>query len=519
MKKGKIIIAILLAFVILAGAAGIAYYCCYRNTDTPVEDETPVTDNTEIVEALQRIIALLESGIENQASVNENITAQFADLSARIEDEKADIDGIILELHDVFTALFLLGDEIDALEPYDDTAIYGLYDSVIGSLTGLIQGNDILAISHADLLNLFNGLQAVVNGLVIDVENMDFDLGSVKTDLQAIAHDVNDLLDGYAEISSSLDNALTLISNLTIDFDIFRTDITTINNAIAEIQNALSMLGSCDCAGMLSALQSDIGDIQYRVTQNEGVIAALQISVAAILGDNSAMDGRVSGIESVLSALESTVSYLSTELSYLQSQMCACPDYYWDFYYLNQRVEAIENMLAMLPDYSTLDWRITNLENEIAGLHGQLWDLENRIADLEAHKPIELLNGYYLTYDPQDPQGCYIYIPYEIVWQLSDKDCFRITCAAVIEDGILGSGGIAITRVIEFSLHGFGQYPNLAAIDTVSYLGIEILIVAMYGYDNGNYILQFTGDTSIPELWDIAEFRILSVEYIKGVTI
>ena len=503
MGKGKFLIAILLIFVLLAGTACAVYYFGFHDKErTKTGDETP-PDNTEIVQALQRIIGLLENGIENQASVNENIISRFGELSERIENDRDDIDGVIAELDNIFTTLFTLEAEIGAFENYDDTAIYGLYNGVLGSLSNLINDNNILAISHSDLFSLYNGLQTFVNKLANDIRETSLDLETVKTDIQAFKQAVVSLLSDYSEISASLDNAITDINSLTADFDIFNTDFTALNNTVAGIQTTLSALDS-GYSDMFTALQSDIADIQNRLTAHDSALQALQNAVDGLLSTGSALDGRVGNIESVISALESTVSYLAAELSRIGS----LPDYSWDIYTLNQRVEALENTLNMLSDYAPLDGRVYNLENEIWFLQNRIWELENRLDEMQAHKPVELLDEYFV-FNPDNYEDNIFVIPYDIAWQLAEKDSFKITV------GIVLYGNIFVTRTVELRLFCFGEYPITAVIDGISVLGIEWLMAVGLFESCGEYILQFETEVT-GGLFSIMEMRVLSIEYIKG---
>jgi len=514
MAKWKIIIAVVLAFVLLAGAAGAVYYFGFHNREqTKIEDETP--DNAAVLEALQRIIGLLENGVENQSSVNENIISRFGELSERIENDKQDIDGIITELDGIFAALVSMETEIEALENYDDTEIYGLYNSVLGSLSNLIRDKDILAISHSDLVKLYEGLQAVVNGLKNDLQNTNFDLETVKTDIQTFKQAVVSLFSDYMEISASLDNALTLINNLTTDFDIFRADFTALNNTVSEILNTLAALNSCECYGMLTALQSDISEIQNRLNQHDSALQALQNAVDGLISGGSAMDGRIGNIESVLSALENTVSYLAGELAHLQNGNCNCPDYSYIIADMQWRVNELENVLyplnIMLYDYPMLHVRVNALEWDFYILQDRLSALETRIDELQNNKPVEILNAP-LIYNPYNYQDNIFYIPYEIAWQLQEKDTFKITAGVILD------GDIFVTRIIELRLFGLWEYPVIAAIDGISVLGVEWLMAIGLSEYGGEYSLQFEMAASY-ELLSIMEMRILSIEYIKGANI
>jgi len=510
MKKRNILIAVLLAVILLMGAVLFAYCSCSRNT----EDKTPEpSDNTEIVEALHRIIGLLENGAGNQASINQNIVARFGELAERIDSDREDIDGIISELGNVFITLYFLEAEIGEFESYDDTEIFGLYNSVLGSLSGLIKDNDILAISHADLLKLYVGLQSVVNGLANDMDNFRFDLSSVITDVLALKQEVSILQADYLAIAVTLDTAYTLINNLANDFNIFRTDITELNNTVAEILLALSALDCGASLEMFLGLQADIAEIQNRLDQHDAALQALQDD--GLLSDNSALDGRIGNLESIVSALEYTVSYLAYELSLLQGQSgcdCNCYDYYWEIYTLSGRLDALENEFyqinSLISDYWAFDSRLYNLEWEFYYLQTQMWDLENRIEELQARRPVELLYTP-LTYNPDNPQENIMAVPYETSWQLTDKDSFKITY------GVFFEGGIFIARVMELRVFFVEGFSVVTAMDGISMLGVEWLVLASLVGDFGDYTLQFEM-SAFPTFWDIAQMRILSVEYAKG---
>lgn len=503
MKKWKIVIAILLAIILIAGVTVAVNNCGGRGKEQ-IEQETPPPQNTAVIDALNRIIALLENGVDNQASVNESILSRFGELSERINGDRDDIDGIVSELENVFIALYSIEAEIGAMETYDDMQIFGLYNSVLGSLANLIKDNNVLAISHADLLKLYQSLQAFVNRLENDMQNMDFDLGLVKADLQTIKQAVIALQSDYAELSVSLYNAYTLINSLTADFDIFRTDLTALNNTVSDIQNSLGTLGGdCGCSGLLSDLQRDITETQNRLNQHDSALQALQNAVDSLMWD---MSGRVGNIENILSALEYTVSFWSSELYNLQSQIGNY--YYSDIYNLTMRIDALENALYWINmyDYSALENRMYNLEWEMWNWQNRLTELENRVAELQ--KPVELLFSP-LVIAPFNWQSNAVNIPYEIAYQLSDKDSFKITVGAFLENDVL------IIRTIELRLFFFWNYPVISTIDGVSILGIEWLMAVALHNEYGNYYLSFETLASF-SFWEIAEMKVLSVEYVKG---
>ena len=491
MSKGKIFITILLIIVLLAASSGAVYYFGFHDREQIEQEQT---DNTDIVKALQRIITLLENGIEGQSSINEGITSRFGELSERIDTDREDIDGIISELDDIFATLFFLEQEIEALESYDDTAILSLYDTVMGSLSNLIKDKDILTISHSDLVKFYEGLQTVVNGLIDDVDNMDLDLGAVKTDLQATMQAVIGLQSGYSAISVSLNNAFTLIGTINTDFDIFRTDFTELDNTVAEILVALSLLDDGGSMELFLELQADITDIQNRLNQYDSTLQALTDTVNGI---QSNLGGRITNIENAIAALEMTVSLLGTDIIAIENKLEL----------FDTTLQAMSAILdSIISDGTDLSDRVSYLENEISILQERIQDLEN--GGVQKSRPIELLSEP-LIYNPYDYEDNIIVIPDEIVEQLADRDIFRVTGGAFAE-------GLFIVRVLELHLFFFEDYPAIVAVDTVSFFGIEILLILMFGEQDGEYILQFAGEVSHYEIWELVEIRIFSVEYIKG---
>ena len=511
MGKGKILVAILLVFAVLAGVAGTAYYLSSRATEPQIEDETPEPeppDNSDVIDALRQIISLLENGIENRAAVNGDITSRLGALSARVSDDRGDIDGIMIELENVFGTLYFLEDEIEALEVYDDTAIYGLYNSVLGSLATLLQDSNVLAVSHADLVRLYENVQTLVNGLENDMESMDLDLAAVKSGLQEIAQTVAGLQSGYSEISASLNNAHTLINHLSADFDLFRTDFEQLNETVAEILTALSALEDSGSSEMLLELQSDIAEMQDLLLQQDSALQALQGAVDGMLYDNYRLDDRVGSLENLVQSLESTVSSLYAELMYWSNPACSCSDYSWDVYYMNQRLDALESLLGMLSDYSGLDGRIYTLEYEIWELQSRMLELESRMEDMQAGNAVELITVP-LVFNPDTPQANTVAVPYEISAQLAERDSFKITY------GVLLDGGILLTGIIELQVFRVEDFPVIAAADGVSFMGVEWFVLAALVENDGAYVLQFEV-CAFPELWEIGELRILSVRYDKG---
>jgi len=504
MTKGKVIIAIILAFVILAGVAGLAYCISQRDTDEIITPEPPdPPDNSEVLEALQRIIELLENGVQNQDEINKNIVKRFGELSERIDNDREDINGIILELENIFNMLYALESEIGEFESYDDTEIFWLYGSVLDSLSNLIKDNNVLAISHADLVRLYQSLQTVVDGLVNSIENMDFDLEAVLSDIRTLQQGVSGLQADYSTLANSLVTAQNLIDYLSGEFDIFRSDYNTLESTVAEILLALAALDGGGSSELCLQIQSEIAEVHNRITAHDEHLQNLQDAINYLDSDYG---GRISNLENLMQTLEYTVNYLSTEIAMLSGH--ACPDYTWDFFYMNQRIDALETVFN-----SQFSVWVSNLEMDIWNLNYLLSGLESRIEELERGDSQtgsrEILSNHF-EFNPTSRGENFLVIPYSFSSEWAERDNLRITY------GVFFDGGILITRVIDLQIYFIDGFPIISAMDGVSMLGVEWLLIASLIDENGYYILQFEM-SAFSEFWDIAAMKILSIEYIQAV--
>lgn len=230
----------------------------------------------------------------------------------------------------------------------------------------IVAANKAIDKNAKDIIDLGTQLDADVNNLQGNINQLDNKLVQTASDLQANINGVD--------------------SKLTQETAARQTGDTALQNGIDGLTGRMTTAES-----NINTLASGVSGLQTRVTKNESDIAGLQGQIGSTAGDITALQNQVNTNTANITSLQGKVADNTVKITALTN----------DYSTLQTRVASNETSIINLQaEDSSLDARLTTAEDTL-GAHGTTLQQHNtRITALENYSAPEQIGYIDVTYPP-----------------------------------------------------------------------------------------------------------------------
>ena len=345
-------------------------------TERVQTNETNIQENIEAIKSLQGRADNLETRATNLEERANGLDTKVQNLDDELKQEVANRQQAINDVKQ----------EIQSTKENLESTLAGNKQSLEGKFT--------------ELEEKLNGEASKLDELTERVETNETDIASIRDNIKKVEREANELSTRVSDLedkSSRLDDSIKKeIADRKEAIDDVKNQLDTVKDEVAKnatankeaLENQLNNLSD-----KLKGETTKLEELDKRVTSNEANIAGLQGKVDNLNRQVNDLEKQSNGLqasidmldESMKEALQEEIDKRQKAITRLQNEIDAVEEALENAdEQTNERIDELSKQLADEADkLNNLDKRVTSNEANIAGLRGQIDNVNRQANDLE----------------------------------------------------------------------------------------------------------------------------------------